>query len=154
MRPNVLLVTLDQFRADCLGVAGHPLVLTPNLDRLAADGVRFSHHFSNCAPCAPGRASLLTGLWQMNHRVTDNGAPLADHLPTLPKALRSLGYRPTLFGYTDTTYDPMTLSPGAPELTEWEQPMRGFDLGVHLDDFIAPWLDWLAAEGFEVPDRG
>ena len=154
VRPNVLLVTLDQFRADCLGVAGHPLVLTPNLDRLAADGVRFSHHFSNCAPCAPARASLLTGLWQMNHRVTDNGAPLADHLPTLPKALRSLGYRPTLFGYTDTTYDPMTLSPGAPELTEWEQPMRGFDLGVHLDDFIAPWLDWLAAEGFEVPDRG
>jgi len=152
VRPNVLLVTLDQFRADCLGVAGHRVVRTPNLDRLAADGVRFSHHFSNCAPCAPGRASLLTGLWQMNHRVTDNGAPLADHLPTLPRALRSLGYRPTLFGYTDTTYDPLTLSPGAPELTEWEQPMRGFDLGVHLDDFIAPWLAWLAAEGFDVPD--
>ncbi len=151
MRPNVLLVTLDQFRADCLGIAGHPLVRTPTLDRLASEGVRFSHHFSNCAPCAPGRASLLTGLWQMNHRVTDNGAPLADHLPTLPRALRTLGYRPTLFGYTDTTYDPMTLAPGAPELTEWEQPMRGFDLGVHLDDFIAPWLKWLADEGFDVP---
>ena len=53
-RPNILLITLDQFRADCLGVAGHPLVQTPNLDRLAADGVRFTHHFSNCAPCAPG----------------------------------------------------------------------------------------------------
>ena len=151
MRPNVLLVTLDQFRADCLGVGGHPLVSTPTLDRLADEGVRFTHHFANCAPCAPGRASLLTGLWQMNHRVTDNGAPLADHLPTLPRALRSLGYRPTLFGYTDTTYDPMTLSPGAPELCEWEQPMRGFDLGVHLDDFIAPWLAWLADEGFDVP---
>ncbi len=153
VRPNVLLVTLDQFRADCLGVAGHPLVLTPTLDRLAGEGVRFTHHFSNCAPCGPGRASLLTGLWQMNHRVTDNGAPLAAHLPTLPDLLRPLGYRPTLFGYTDTTYDPATLSPGAPELRFWEQPMRGFDLGVHLDDFIGPWLEWLADEGFDVPAR-
>ncbi len=62
-RPNILLITLDQFRADCLGAAGHPLVRTPNLDRLAAEGVRFSHHFANCAPCGPSRASLLTGLW-------------------------------------------------------------------------------------------
>jgi len=147
----VLLVTLDQFRADCLGVAGHPLVRTPTLDRLAAEGVRFTHHFSNCAPCAPARASLLTGLWQMNHRVTDNGAPLADHLPTLPRELRRLGYRPALFGYTDTTLDPVGLAPDAPELTEWEQPMRGFDPIVHLDDYIAPWLGWLAEEGFDVP---
>ena len=147
----MLLVTLDQFRADCLGVAGHPLVSTPTLDRLAAEGVRFTHHFSNCAPCAPARASLLTGLWQMNHRVTDNGAPLADHLPTLPRELRRLGYRPALFGYTDTTLDPAGLAPDAPELTEWEQPMRGFDPVVHLDDYIAAWLGWLAEEGFEVP---
>ncbi len=153
VRPNVCLITLDQFRAECLGAAGHPLVRTPNLDRLAADGVRFTHHFSNCAPCAPGRASLLTGLWQMNHRVTDNGAPLADHLPTLPVALRALGYRPTLFGYTDTTYDPATLEPGAPELLAWEQPMRGFDVGVHLDDLVGPWLAWLAEEGVDVPER-
>ncbi|MBS1837167.1 MAG: alkaline phosphatase family protein [Actinobacteria bacterium] len=152
MRPNVLLVTLDQFRADCLGVAGHPLVQTPTLDRLAADGVRFSHHFSNCTPCGPARASLLTGLWQMNHRVTDNGAPLADHLPTLPRQLRELGYRPALFGYTDTTLDPAGLLPDARELTEWEQPMRGFDPIVHLDDYIGPWLSWLAEEGFPVPD--
>ncbi len=151
VRPNVLLVTLDQFRADCLGVAGHPLVRTPTLDRLAAEGVRFTHHFSNCTPCGPARASLLTGLWQMNHRVTDNGAPLADHLPTLPDELRRLGYEPTLFGYTDTTYDPTGLPTGAPELVEWEQPMRGFDVGVHLDDYIGPWLEWLADAGFDVP---
>lgn len=152
VRPNVLLVTLDQLRADCLGVAGHPLVRTPTLDRLADEGVRFTHHFSNCTPCGPARASLLTGLWQMNHRVTDNGAPLADDLPTLPRALRAAGYRPALFGYTDTTLDPGGLAPGAGELTEWEQPMRGFDPIVHLDDYVGPWLAWLAAEGFEVPD--
>ena len=150
-RPNVLLITLDQFRADCLGAAGHPLVRTPNLDRLAADGVRFTRHFSNCAPCAPGRASLLTGLWQMNHRVTNNGAPLADDLPMLSRELRTMGYRPTLFGYTDTALDPRTVTPGDPGWTGWEQPMSGFDVGVLLDEAIGPWLEWLAAAGDDVP---
>lgn len=150
-RPNVLLITLDQFRADCLGVAGHPLVRTPNLDRLAADGVRFTHHFANCAPCGPSRASLLTGLWQSNHRVTNNGAPLSDHLPMLPRMLRDHGYDPVLFGYTDTTLDPATLAPDDPRRTSYEQPMSGFSTGVLLDDDIGPWIDWLAASGYDTP---
>jgi arylsulfatase A-like enzyme len=150
-RPNVLLVTLDQFRAECLGVAGHPVVRTPTLDRLATEGVRFTHHFSNCAPCAPGRASLLTGLWQMNHRVVDNGAPLADDLPMLSRELRALGYRPTLFGYTDTALDPRVLPAGDPRLTRWEEPMPGFELGVLLDEGIEPWLEWLRDAGYEIP---
>lgn len=150
-RPNILLVTLDQFRAECLGIAGHPVVQTPTLDRLAREGVRFANHWSNCAPCSPGRASLLTGLWQMNHRVTNNGAPLADDLPMLPRLLRDLGYAPTLFGYTDTALDPRTLPPGDPRLARYEEPMPGFDVGVHLDEGIGPWLDWLAAHGVEVP---
>ena len=58
---NVLLVTLDQFRGDCLSAAGHPVVRTPNLDRLAADGVRLARHYSQAAPCGPGRACLYTG---------------------------------------------------------------------------------------------
>lgn len=153
-RPNVLLVTLDQFRGDCLGAAGHPLVQTPTLDRLAADGVRFANHFSTCAPCAPARASLLTGLWQMNHRVTFNGAPLADDLPTLPRHLRQLGYDPTLFGYTDTTLDPSGLADDDPRRTVWEQPMNGFAVGQLLDDDLGPWLEWLAGHGYEVPGPG
>jgi arylsulfatase A-like enzyme len=152
-RPNLLLITLDQFRADCLGVAGHPLVRTPNLDRLAGEGVRFTHHFSNCAPCAPARASMLTGLWQMNHRVTGNGAPLADHLPMLPRLLREQGYDPTLFGYSDTALDPATLAADDPRRTSYEQPMPGFAPGLLLDDDIGPWIEWLAARGYDVPDE-
>lgn len=150
-RPNLLLITLDQFRADCLGVAGHPVVRTPHLDRLASEGVRFTHHFSNCAPCAPGRASLLTGLWQMNHRVTSNGAPLADHLPMLPRLLREHGYDPTLFGYSDTALDPSTLAADDPRRTSYEQPMSGFSTGLLLDDDIGPWIEWLAEQGYDVP---
>lgn len=153
-RPNVLLVTLDQFRADCIGAAGHPVVATPTLDRLCREGVRFANHHSNCAPCSPGRASLLTGLWQMNHRVTNNGAPLADGLPMLPRLLRGLGYRPTLFGYTDTALDPATLPPGDPRLTRYEEVMPGFELGVLLDESIGPWLEWLRDHGVEVPAPG
>jgi arylsulfatase A-like enzyme len=152
-RQNILLITLDQFRADCLGAAGHPLVRTPNLDRLAAEGVRFSHHFANCAPCGPSRASLLTGLWQMNHRSTGNGSPLSDHLPMLPRMLRDHGYDPTLFGYSDTTLDPSTLGKDDPRRTSYEQPMPGFSSGLLLDDDIGPWIDWLAAQGYDVPEE-
>ena len=80
---NVLFVTLDEFRADCLSAAGHPVVETPTLDRLAAEGVRFASHVSQAAPCAPGRASLYTGMYQMNHRVVANGAPLEDRFSTV-----------------------------------------------------------------------
>ena len=153
-RPNVLLITLDQMRADCLGAAGHPLVRTPHLDRLAAQGVRFTNHFSNCAPCGPARASMLTGLWQANHRVTGNGAPLADDLPMLPRLLREAGYRPTLFGYTDTALDPRPMAPEDPRRRNWEEAMAGFEVELMLDEQLGPWLEWLAQRGEQVPAPG
>lgn len=66
---NVLFVTLDQFRGDTYGAAGHPLVQTPTLDRIAREGVRLERHYSQAAPCSPGRAALYTGTYQMNNRV-------------------------------------------------------------------------------------
>ena len=74
---NVLLIVADQWRGDSLGVLGHPSALTPNLDALARDGVTFRSHFGQSAPCGPARASLLTGLYVMNHRVAANGVPQA-----------------------------------------------------------------------------
>ncbi|MEY3389302.1 MAG: hypothetical protein RLZ74_908, partial [Actinomycetota bacterium] len=74
--PNVLFITLDQFRGDALSCAEHPLVRTPHLDALAAQGVRFARHYTQSTPCAPGRAGLYTGMYQMNHRVVANGTPL------------------------------------------------------------------------------
>ncbi|MEZ5310279.1 MAG: alkaline phosphatase family protein [Microthrixaceae bacterium] len=154
VRPNVLFITLDQFRADHLGASGHPHAVTPNLDRLASQGVRFASHFANCAPCAPSRASLLTGLWQMNHRVTDNGAPVRDDLPMLPRKMREAGYDPVLFGYTDTALDPADLAEDDPRRTSYEQPMDGFDPVLLLDDQIQEWVDWLEGLGYELPVPG
>ena len=72
---NLLFVTLDQCRADAVG--GERLVQTPTLDSLCEGGVRFDRHYSQAAPCAPGRAALYTGTYQMNNRVVANGTPLA-----------------------------------------------------------------------------
>ena len=91
MTPNILLITLDQFRGDCLSAAGHPLVQTPNLDALAANGVRFTRHYSQASPCAPGRASLYTGMYQMNHRVVANGTPLDERFDNIALAARRAG---------------------------------------------------------------
>ncbi len=58
---NLLLIIADQWRGDTLGALGHGCVETPNLDRLAADGVLFENHFTQASPCGPARASILTG---------------------------------------------------------------------------------------------
>src|SRR3954453_8058492 len=99
---NVLLITADQWRGDCLSARGHAQALTPNLDRLAAGGVLFSRHYSQATPCGPARASLHTGLYACNHRSVTNGTPLDARHVTLAQLVRAAGWDPILFGYTDT----------------------------------------------------
>ncbi|MFM7583367.1 MAG: sulfatase-like hydrolase/transferase, partial [Caldilinea sp.] len=67
MACNILLIHVDQHRADALGVNGHRAVPTPNLDRLAAEGVNFSQAFCPIAVCTPARTSLLTGIYPTQH---------------------------------------------------------------------------------------
>ena len=146
---NVLFVTLDQFRADCLSVAGHPVVETPNLDRLAASGVRFASHFGQAAPCAPGRASLYTGTYQMNHRVVANGTPLEDRFDNVARLARRAGYAPALFGYTDQGVDPSLVpDPADPRLDTYEGVLPGFDAELHLDGQMRAWLARLESQGY------
>src|SRR5271154_4668737 len=149
---NILLITLDQFRGDTLSCAGHPVVETPNLDHLAAEGVRFARHYSQASPCGPGRASLYTGLYQMNHRVVANGTPLDARFDTIAKAARRAGYVPTLFGYTDQAIDPrVTDGPDDPRLSSYEEVLPGFEIGCHLPaGKPKPWMDWLKAAGYEI----
>jgi arylsulfatase A-like enzyme len=148
---NVLLITLDQFRGDCLSAAGHPLVRTPNLDRLTEGGVRFARHYSQAAPCAPGRACLYTGMYQMNNRVVGNGTPLDARFDNVALAARRAGYRPVLFGYTDQAADPRTVNRrDDPTLATWEGVLPGFDLELDLRDEHLPWLAWLDERGYDI----
>src|SRR5690242_18607625 len=66
-RPHILFLMADQFRGDCLGADGNTVVRTPNLDRLAREGVRFECAYSSTPTCTPARSALLTGLSPWNH---------------------------------------------------------------------------------------
>ena len=67
MSSNVILITVDQWRGDCLSIDGHPVVHTPSLDQIALDGVRFSRTYAACPICIPARASLMSGLSPQTH---------------------------------------------------------------------------------------
>ncbi|MEY4400356.1 MAG: hypothetical protein RL072_221 [Actinomycetota bacterium] len=153
-RPNVLLVTLDQFRGDCLSLLGHKVVRTPNLDALAKESVTFARHYSQAAPCSPGRASLYTGTYQMNHRVCFNGSPLDDGLDNVARVGRRLGYSPALFGYTDQGVDPRTTtSADDPRLSTYQGVLPGFDWTLDLSEPYVHWLAHLRANGHHFDDH-
>jgi arylsulfatase A-like enzyme len=151
---NVLFITADQWRGDCLSGAAHPVVRTPHLDALAAGGVSFRRHFAQAAPCGPSRAALYTGMYLMNHRSVLNGTPLDARHDNVALVARRLGYEPALFGYTDTSIDPRTVPPGDERLTQYEGVLPGFDPVCHLPESQpAEWLEWMRAEGLAVPDE-
>ncbi|MBT4676485.1 MAG: sulfatase-like hydrolase/transferase [Acidimicrobiaceae bacterium] len=152
-RPNILLITLDQWRGDCLRSAGHLVVETPNLDRLAAEGVRFNSHYSQTAPCGPSRASLLTGTYQHVHRSVQNGTPLDARFTNVALEARAAGYDPLLFGHTDTTVDPRTVSDDDPRLEYYEGALPGFRVVLDLPEDRDAWYRWLEERGHDVSDR-
>lgn len=148
---NVLFITADQWRADCMSAAGHPVLRTPNIDALAAAGVLFGRHYAQAAPCAPARACLYTGLYQMTNRVCRNGTPLDRRHDTIALAARRAGYEPTLFGYTDVGADPRAHDPADPALFTYEGILPGMAVRAELLENLRPWLSWLASRGVAVP---
>ena len=149
---NVLLITVDQWRGECLGAAGHPIVQTPNLDRLAAEGVLFRRHYAQAAPCGPSRASLHTGQYLMKHRSGLNGTPLDARFTNLALEVRARGYDPVLFGYTDASPDPRVLAPDDPRLRSYEGVLPGYRAVVDLPEDGKAWGVWLREQGYDVPD--
>ena len=96
--PNILLIMSDQHRADMMGCAGDPSVLTPSLDALAAEGVRFSRVSCQGPLCMPSRASFMTERYVRDHGVYTNWAEITPDSPTYAWALREAGYHTSLLG--------------------------------------------------------
>ena len=97
-KPNILFILLDDLRWDTVGYAGHRHVRTPNIDRIAHEGINFRNAFSTTSLCSPSRGSLLTGLYAHRHGVTNNFTELPATLDTFPKVLQQAGYATAYVG--------------------------------------------------------
>ena len=101
-QPNFLFLFPDQWRWDWLACAGYDIpVKTPNIDKLAARGMRFTQCRTNSPVCAPARAALATGMRYQNCGVPGNGFNLDTTRDTFFKHLRNSGYRVAASGKTD-----------------------------------------------------
>ena len=97
-KPNFLFVQADQLAARALPAYGNRIAKTPNIDRLAGQGVVFEHAYCNYPLCAPSRFSMMSGLLATHAGAYDNGAEFPASLPTFVHYLRLLGYQTSLSG--------------------------------------------------------
>lgn len=152
MKPNILLITADQWRGDCLSSMGHPVVETPHLDALASESVHFRRHYTNVVPCGPSRASLHTGLYLHNHRSGTNGTPLDSRFTNWALEARNAGYDPVLFGYTHTAMDPRGVPEDHPGLGNDEGILPGIRPIIDMGTLCPDWRDYLESHGYELPE--
>ena len=151
---NVLLVTIDTLRADRVGAYGSSLGLTPTLDHLSTEGVRFSDAYAHVPLTLPSHATILTGEYPFTNRVRDNGTFRLDaSKPTLAKALKAARYRTGAFvgafvldarfglnaGF-DTYDDRMTSSGSALEVVQRS-----------AEEVLRPAADWILQTGSHPP---
>lgn len=99
-RPNIVVILMDDLRWDELHCTGHPFALTPNLDRMAAEGATFRNAFVTSPLCSPSRACFLTGQYAHAHGITDNTdrSPASHRLHTFPRDLHASGYETAFVG--------------------------------------------------------
>ena len=98
-RPNIVLICVDQMRRDCMGIAGHPVVETPNLDMMRWKGWQFTKAYSATPTCIPARAALMTGKSQRHHRRVGykEGIPW-EYAHTMAGELAAAGYHTQCVG--------------------------------------------------------
>lgn len=149
---NILFITADQWRGECLSALGHPDLKTPNLDRLAGDGVLFARHYAQTTPCGPSRASLYTGMYLHNHGVYLNGIPLITAPTNLALEARRAGYQPVLFGFTDIAEDPASPAPENRAHPYAEQVLPGMTPVAPAGNDWRLWFERLKSRGYAIPE--
>jgi len=97
-QPNIVFLMADQMRGDFLGCAGNAAVHSPNLDRLAAEGVRFARAYSSAPSCTPARAAILTGQSPWGHGMLGYARVAPRYPHELPRLMDAAGYYPYAIG--------------------------------------------------------
>ncbi len=150
---KVLMIIVDQLRADCVHGALAEHINMPNIDALRKEAVTFTSHYSVVNPCGPSRASIFTGQYAMNHRSIRNGTPLSNDIPNLAREVRKAGYDPMLYGYSDTTIDPRARHPNDPDLKSEERVLPGFREMLEMRYMESyPWRANLKSKGYDLPE--
>ena len=117
-RPNIVFIVGDNHNAETMSCAGHPIIETPALDRLASEGVRFESAFNTTSLCSPSRASILTGAYAHSHGVKNNHTPWTGEMPTFLEHLSDAGYATAFIG-------------------KWHMPGDGLPKMPFLDLFVS-----------------
>ena len=157
---NILFIMCDQFRADYLGCAGHPTIKTPNIDKLAARGVRFSRTYCQSPICGPSRASIYTGRYMSSHGVGSNFTPLRVGEKNIGHHLDPLGVNTVLVGKSHIFADRegMARLGVDPESDIGKHHAQGGfspherDDGIHPDTMVrpgVPYNEYLKKKGYD-----
>ncbi|HYI93548.1 MAG TPA: sulfatase-like hydrolase/transferase, partial [Bryobacteraceae bacterium] len=132
-RPNIVWIMADDLGYGDLGCYGQKIIKTPNLDRMAGEGMRFTQAYAGCTVCAPSRSVLMTG-YHMGHtsvRSNPGGVPILDSDKTVAEYLKEAGYKTGAFGKWG-------LGDKGTEGAPWKQ---GFDEFVgYLNQVHAHWF--------------
>lgn len=96
--PNIIFFLTDDHRFDAMGFMGHPFLETPNMDRMANEGIHFNRAIVTTSLCSPSRASILSGMYAHNHGVVDNYNPVDPGLKFFPEYLQEAGYNTAFVG--------------------------------------------------------
>jgi N-acetylglucosamine-6-sulfatase len=97
-KPNIIFILSDDHRWDHLSYQGHPFIETPNMDRLATEGIHFDNAFVTTSLCSPSRASFLTGNYAHTHGVKNNITPWNEDNVTFLETLKNVGYDTVFIG--------------------------------------------------------
>ena len=171
---NVLFIITDQQRADHMSCAGNTVLKTPNLDRLASGGVRFTNAFVANPTCVPNRASILTGLYPNMHGARSNGICLPENIPTITQSLLKKGWHTISIGKLHHNFMNSSYKEGvnsAEKVEDWINPKKvqqmrdrfinkpyyGYDeveLAIgHGDSCVGHYLDWLEEKAPQCVDE-
>ena len=127
-RPNIIFVLTDDHRFDAMGFMDHPFLETPNMDRMAKEGIHFSRALVTTSLCSPSRASILSGMYAHNHGVVNNYNPVDTTLKFFPEYLQEAGYNTAFIGKWHMG-------------GEIDDPQKGFDYWLSFKGQGSYWAD-------------